>query len=162
MGSLSRFFLAGALMVGSASTLARAAPIDDVRAADEAQRSMVAASDVAGIAALAHTNLRINAPGNRVLTREQFLANLRNGEIAAENFERTPEDITISGSVAVVMGRETFTPAAASELGRTYGAVPLQRRYTNVYIRQQGRWLWLARHANVVTRLNSMPLAPVR
>ena len=94
--------------------------------------------------------MRINAPGGRILTRAQFLANMRNGEIAAESFSRTAEDVSISGNIAVVMGRETFTPEPTSELGRTFGAKPLQRRYTNVYIRHDGRWLWLARHANVV------------
>lgn len=125
--------------------------MDDMRAVDERQRMMVAASDIAGLTGLAHPNLRINAPGNRVLTREQFLTNISTGEIAAEQFERMPEEIMISGDVAVVMGREVFTPAPASELGRTYGAVALQRRYTNVYVREKGSWLWLARHANVVS-----------
>ncbi len=125
-----------------------------VLAIDDQQRVMVAASDLAGLEGLAHPNLRINAPGGRVLTREQFLANLRTGEIAAERFERTAETVSISGDVAVVMGRETFTPAPNSELGRTYGAKPLQRRYTNVYVWEQDRWLWLARHANV------LPAAP--
>src|SRR5687767_144485 len=130
-----------------------AAPTDasGVLAADERQRAMVAASDVAGLERLAHANLRINAPGGRVLTREQFLTNMRSGEIAAESFERVAEDVSVSGNVAVVMGRETFTPAPASELGRTYGSRPLQRRYTNIYVWQQGRWSWLARHANVVS-----------
>mgnify|MGYP003337286040 CR=1 FL=1 len=32
------------------------------------------------------------------------------------------------------------------------GAVPLDRRYTNVYRREGGRWRWFARHANVVMR----------
>ena len=121
-----------------------------VLAVDDQQRVMVAASDLAGLARLAHPNLRINAPGGRVLTREQFLANMLSGEIAAEGFERTTEDVTISADVAVVMGRETFTPAATSELGRTFGAKPLQRRFTNIYVWQKGRWLWLARHANVL------------
>lgn len=111
---------------------------------------MVAAADVSGLERLAHPNLRINAPGGRVLTREQFLTNMRSGEIAAESFERTAEDVSISGNVAVVMGREVFTPVASSELGRMFGAKPLQRRYINVYVWQQGRWLWLARQANVV------------
>lgn len=86
-----------------------------------------------------------------MLTREQFLANLRSGEIAAEGFERTAEDVNISGNIAVVMGREIFIPAVNSELGRTFGAKPLQRRYTNIYVWQRGRWLWLSRHANVVS-----------
>lgn len=121
-----------------------------VLAVDDQQREMVAASDVAGLTRLAHPNLRINAPGGRVLTRDQFLANLRSGEIAAEGFERTAEDVSISANVAVVMGRETFTPAATSELGRTFGKRPLQRRYSNIYVWEQGRWFWLARHANVL------------
>lgn len=154
--------LAAMLVAGCGFGRAGAAPMDDVRAVDEAQRRMVAAGDIPGLTALAHTNLRINAPGNRVLTREQFLANISNGEIAAEQFDRRPEVVTISGDVAVVMGSETFTPAAASELGRTYGAVPLERRYTNVYVREQGRWLWLARHANVTGRPPVSPSPGVR
>lgn len=117
---------------------------------DEQQRAMVAAADVAGLEMLAHANLRINAPGGRVLAREQFLANMRNGEIATEQFQRTPEEVRISDGIAVVMGREVFTPVATSELGRTFGPRPLQRRYTNVYVWEAGRWQWLARHANVV------------
>jgi hypothetical protein len=123
---------------------------DSVRAVDEAQRAMVAAADVAGLDRLTHPNLRINAPGGRVLTREIFFANMASGEIAAEGFERTAEEISISGNVAVVMGREIFTPRPGSELARSFGARPLNRRYSNVYIWQGGRWRWLARHANVV------------
>ena len=140
----SLVFLAGCATVPNIGS--RAA----VLAVDDQQRAMVAASDVAGLGRLAHPNLRINAPGGRVLTREQFLTNVRSGEIDAEAFERTAEDVSFSGNVAVVMGRETFTPAATSELGRTFGAKPLQRRYTNIYIWQQDRWLWFARHANVL------------
>ena len=136
-----------------ATACATISPADDkesVLAVHDQQRAMVAGSDVEGLERLAHPNLRINAPGGRVLTREQFLANMRSGEIAAEAFERTAENVQISGNVAIVMGRERFAPAPSSELGRTFGAGPLQRRYTNIYVWQQGRWRWLARHANVV------------
>lgn len=140
-----------AMLVASAcATVPQGATRAGVLAVDEQQRAMVAASDVAGLEKLAHPNLRINAPGGRVLSREQFLTNMRTGEIAAERFERTAEYVTITRNLAVVMGHETFTPAPTSELGRTFGAKPLQRRYTNIYVWQDGRWLWLARHANVV------------
>jgi len=142
---ISLAMLAGCAAVPNVGTRA------SVLAADDQQRAMVAASDLAGLKRLAHPNLRINAPSGRVLTRDQFLTYMRNGEIAAERFERTAEDVSISENVAVVMGRETFTPAPTSQLGRTFGANPLQRRYTNIYIWQHGRWLWLARHANVLS-----------
>lgn len=138
------------LLTAGCATVPSADSRATVLAVDEEQRAMVAAGDVSGLERLAHPNLRINAPGGRVLTREQFLTNMQTGEIAAEGFERTAEDVSISGNVAVVMGREVFTPVASSELGRTFGVKPLQRRYTNVYVRQHGRWLWLARQANVV------------
>lgn len=71
-----------------------------VLAIDESQRAMVIATDVAGLERLAHPNLRINAPGGRVLTRDKFLANMRSGEIAAEGFQRTAEDVSISGKIS--------------------------------------------------------------
>jgi hypothetical protein len=138
------------LLATGCATVPDGANRASVLAVDEQQRAMVATSDVAGLERLAHPNLRINAPGGRVLFREQFLANMRSGEISAERFERTPEDVTITRNVAVVMGRETFMAAPTSELGRTFGTKPLQRRYTNIYIWQDGRWYWLARHANVL------------
>ena len=134
----------------AATPAAAAGTRQSLLAVDELQRAAVASSDVAALDRLAHANLRINAPGGHVLTRAQFLANMRSGEIAAESFTRTAEDVTISGDVAIVMGRETFTPKLQSELGRKYGAKPLNRRYTNVYVWQGKRWKWLARQANVV------------
>jgi hypothetical protein len=142
--------IALALSATACATVTQPGSEASVIAVDDQQRAMVAASDASGLERLAHPNLRINAPGGRVLKREQFLANMRSGEIAAESFERTAEDVSISGNIALVMGRETFTPAATSDLGRIYGSKPLPRRYTNVYVWQQGRWLWLARHANVL------------
>lgn len=147
---MSAVLMSAVLLAGCATVSPPGGGAAAVLLVDERQRAMVASADMAGLEQLAHANLRINAPGGRVLAREQFLANMRNGEIAAERFERKPEDVRISGDVAIVMGSEVFTPVATSELGRTFGPTPLQRRYTNVYVWESGRWQWLARHANVV------------
>ncbi len=143
--------LGAAMVAAGCATIA--SPIDGeaaLRVVDQREKDIVAVRDVAAMDALAHPSLVINAPVNRVLTRDQLLARLRNGEIAAERFDRVAETVRIIGNVGVVMGRETFTPVSSSELGRIYGAVALQRRYTNIYIFEQGRWRWLARHAHVV------------
>ncbi len=142
-------FAAG-LLAGCMTPASRASDEASLRAVDQREREIVAARDVVAMAAFAHPNLTINAPTNRVLTREQLLSRLQSGEIALERFERVPEAVTITGNIGIVMGRETVTPVATSDLGRTYGAAPLHRRYTNIYIRKQGGWKWLARHANVV------------
>jgi ketosteroid isomerase-like protein len=145
------------LLTGLSSvSLARSPPRTAAEVAltrlDMQQKAMVARADVDALAALSAPDLTINAPTGRVLTRAQFLAMMRDGRIGAEDFDRTIESVTVRGDTGVVMGREVFTPTPQSELGRTYGAVPLDRRYTNVYRREGGRWRWFARHANVVMR----------
>ena len=120
-------------------------------ALDERQKTMVANTDVEGLASLACPDLMINAPTNRILTRDQFLAMIKGGQIKSEAFERTIERITVSGTVGVVMGHELFTPTIESELGKTYGIRPLKQRYTNIYVLESGNWCWLARHANVIS-----------
>lgn len=137
-----------AVMSSSAPDLA------SLRATDHAQMNAVSAGDIAALDGLAHPDLRINAPTGRILTHQAFFTAMRSGAIGAEAFRRTPEDAIIRGEIGVVMGSEVFTPTVASDLGRQYGAVPLQRRYTNIYVWQEGRWRWLARHANVVTQGN--------
>ena len=143
-------FLLWGLLKIAVSHAAGATLTSELAELDARQKVMVATADVEGLAKLAHPNLLINAPTNRILTREQFLAMMRSGQIGAEAFERTAESVTVTGKIGVVMGFEVFTPMAASELGKTFGVRPLKRRYTNVYVKENGKWLWLARHANVV------------
>jgi len=121
-----------------------------VLAADAEQRLAVAARDVAAIQRISDPNLRVNAPNNRILTREDLMRMVKSGEIRNEVFERTPEDVVITGDVGVVMGHEVVYPGAGSEQARMYGQKTLNRRYTNVYLRTGGAWLHLARHANII------------
>ena len=127
-----------------------------VLAADAKQRLAVASVDVKTIGEISHPHLRVNAPSNRILARDDLMRMVASGEIRNEIFERTPEDVVITGDVGVVMGHEVVFPGAASEQARMYGRKALSRRYTNVYIRSGGTWRHLARHANVITA------APVR
>ena len=140
---------AGAVLAAACATVPPVGSEESLRAVDAEERRIVSEADAAGLAAMAHPNLVINAPAGRVLTGEQLIARLRSGEVAAHRFERTPEVVRITGDIGVVMGSETFVPTAESELGRMFGARPLQRRYTNVYRFEGGRWRFLARHANV-------------
>jgi hypothetical protein len=121
-----------------------------VLAVDAQQRLAVASRDVIAIGKISDPHLRVNAPNNRILTREDLMRMVGSGEIRNEVFERTPEDVVITGDVGVVMGREVVFPGAASEQARMYGRKTLNRRYTNVYIRTAQGWRHLARHANIM------------
>ena len=121
-----------------------------LRQIDEHQRALIAARDAAGMAALADPDLHINAPTNKVVPGQQLIGMMKSGAVAAENFLRVPESVTISGDIGIIMGHERFTATADSDSGKMFGARALDRRYTNIYRWKGGRWLFLARHANVV------------
>lgn len=147
---LMAFTLAGTASAQTPPSIARTPDETAVLAADAAQRTAVADVDLDAITAIAHSNLRVNAPNNRILTREDLVRMVGSGEIRNEVFERVPEQVVVTGDVGVVMGRERVFPSAASEQSRMYGHRILNRRYTNVYVRSGGHWLHLARHANIV------------
>jgi hypothetical protein len=48
------------------------------------------------------------------------------------------------------MGRETQKPKSSSELGRAHGEKTLERRFTNVFLFEEGNWHLLARQATVI------------
>lgn len=121
-----------------------------VLAADAQQRLAVASADIEAIGRISDPHLRVNAPNNRILTREDLMRMVASGEIRNEVFERTPEGVVITGDVAVVMGSEVVFPGPASEQAQMHGSKTLNRRYTNVYIRSGMGWRHLARHANVI------------
>ena len=147
----SLFLLAGLLLSGQAApTIARTADERAVLAADARQRDAVASVDLKAIAAISHRNLRVNAPNNRILTRDDLVRMVGSGEIRNEVFERVPETVVVTGNVGVVMGHETVLPGANSEQARMYGRKTLSRRYTNVFVREGKAWRHLARHANVI------------
>jgi len=132
------------------ASIARTADERAVLAADARQRDAVAKIDLKAIAAISHGNLRVNAPNNRILTRADLIRMVGSGEIRNEVFERVPESVVVTGNIGVVMRHETVFPGAASEQARMYGRKTLNRRYTNVFIREGQTWRHLARHANVI------------
>ena len=145
----SRLALLGVAIAASANAAPKPTEAT-LRAADALQRELISQRDAIGMRRLAHPNLHINAPTNVVLSRDQLLSMMGNGQIAAEDFVRVPESVTITANVGVVMGHETFTSVAGSASANMFGTRPLNRRYTNVYIFEGGRWRFLARHANVI------------
>lgn len=92
-------------------------------------------------------NFMVNAPFNRVTMGSQEVVDLvEAGAIAYASFERDVESVLVEGDLAVTMGSETVVPTGGHpEAGET-----LRRRYTNVWMRQEGTWRLVARHANVV------------
>jgi hypothetical protein len=122
-----------------------------LRQADAEQMRIIVDQDVEAQKAFMHPNYIINTPANQVDRKDQIIARFARGGMASESFERTIEGSAITGQVGIVMGRETVKPAPGSQLGRLHPGKTLNRRFTNVFLWEDGKWRFLARQATVVT-----------
>lgn len=143
-------FAAVLLLAGPAA--AQVARPDDATllAADAEQKRIIVEQDLEAQRRFMHDNYIINAPANRVLRKGDALAIMARSGNAADRFDRVIEGYQITGNIGIVMGREVVQPTASSVLGGQYGTRPLSRRFTNVFVFESGRWVFLARHATVV------------
>lgn len=123
---------------------------ESLRAIDQEQRRLVGAGDAVGLEKILHPNMVINGPDGRVVTREMFLESTRSGAVSKQSFERVPEAVRITGNIGVLVGHENIVAAPGSRDFAKFGKTPFQRRYTNVFLFEGGRWLFLARQASVV------------
>lgn len=121
-----------------------------LRAADDAQLKAARTRDADALDAMMHPAFIVNSPEGQIWPRRQVIEMWRNGGIGHDRFERTVEAVVIDGDVGVVAGREIVQPDPDSVAGkrRADGGKPVGRRFTNVYLWKDGRWWFLARHAN--------------
>ena len=123
---------------------------DSLRAADAEQMRIIVQADAEKQRAFMHPNYMINGPSNRVMRKEVLVNMLAQGKMASDHFERSIEGIAITGNVGVVMGREVVRPVSTSQLGQLHGTKTLDRRFTNVFLFEDGEWRFLARQATIV------------
>jgi hypothetical protein len=121
-----------------------------LRDADAMQMRIIVDEDVEAQRQFMHENYIINGPANRVMRKAEVVNMLAQGKIASDSFERTVEGIAITDRVGIVMGTEIVTPSAGSQLAKLYGGIKLHRRFTNVFLWENGKWRFLARQATIV------------
>ena len=123
-----------------------------VRKLDEQERVAVLKADRVALERLWSEQLTVNAPTNRVnVGRQAVLDLISRGVLHYSSFERTVEAIRLYGDVAVIMGAET-----ARSVGKAPGAGELvHRRFTNVWQKDRGSWIMIARQAATVPQESS-------
>ncbi len=120
---------------------------EEIRKLDLAHAEAIFKGDAAALDSLMDDDITVNHPTNRIVKEKKELLDLiRQGVIRYTSFERYPEKFLFFNDMVVVMGNETVIPAKeAPNAGKT-----LQRRYTNVWMKRDGKWRLTVRHANNV------------
>jgi hypothetical protein len=115
-----------------------------VRALEQTQVKLLLEGDINGMQKSWATDYVVNNPFNQ--TVDASAGPIRQGRLTYSSFARDIERVLIHGTTAIVMGSETVVPSGVSaDAGKT-----IHRRFTDVWMNREGRWLLTARHANAI------------
>jgi hypothetical protein len=143
------FFLA--LMITSFSAMSQNEQQKEVevRAMEVKEAQALLQKDISTLKQIWSPEFMVNSPMNTVNIGGQ-LDLVAAGIIAYTSFVRDIEHVKVLKDVVVTMGSETVVPAGGPMAGKT-----VYRRYTNIWIKEKGKWILTARHAN-----NICPVPP--
>jgi ketosteroid isomerase-like protein len=112
-----------------------------------AHASAIFNGDAAALDSLMDDDVTVNHPTKRIVKEKKELLDLIDkGVIRYTSFNRFPETFLFFKDMVVVMGNETVVPAK----GAPNAGESLIRRYTNIWMNQNGKWRLTVRHANNV------------
>lgn len=118
-----------------------------IKALDLAHARAIFKGDAPALDSLMDDDVTVNHPTNRIVKEKAGLMRLiQQGVIRYTRFERTPLQFLVYDDMVVVMGSEIVVPAA----GAPNAGEILHRRYTNAWMKKDGRWRLAFRHANNV------------
>ncbi len=114
----------------------------EIRKLDLAHADAILRGDLAALDKLWTKDFKVNNPFNEIDKADR----IRTGAVTYSSFIREPESIQVQENTVIVMGRETVVPKGNSpDAGKT-----INRRYTNIWMKREGKWRLIARHASVI------------
>lgn len=119
----------------------------EVRKLEEQERQAVLKKDTAALGKIWDKHFVVNAPNNRVVVSEGDIASRPViAHMGYASFTREIEQILVRGNVVFCMGNEVVMPAE----NYPRAGKEIRRRYTNVWMKENGVWTLVARHASEI------------
>ncbi len=118
-----------------------------IRRLDLSEAEAILKKDFRILDELSSNDFTTNSPRNEIVKGKEALKDLiRRGVVDYASFVREIETVLIHGKTVVTMGRETIVMSQNSpQKGQT-----IKRRFTNVWMKRNGKWLLTARHASII------------
>lgn len=145
--SLLTFALLALLLVAQSSPTSADSPEEQqVRQASEQEVQAFLHNDANTMARLWSDDLVVTNPLNKFVTKQQVLAMVQSGFLGFTSYQRRIEYAHVYGDTVILAGSETVLwGGKMPNAGKTE-----QLRFTAVWMKQQGRFQEVARHANIV------------
>lgn len=121
---------------------------NDLRNANDQEVAAFMARDAEALSQLWSDEFLVTNPLNKVASKAEVLAMVRNGMLWFKSYQRHIEHIRQYENTAVIIGNEDVEWAGKMPLA---GRV-LFLRFTAVWFHKEGHWVQIARHANVVPK----------
>lgn len=141
----------GVLPVASARTASTLTDVknpseDEIRRLNSEEVQAFVHNDPKEMARLWSDDFVVTNPLNKFVTKGQVLGMVTSGFLVITSYDRQIEYVRFYGDTVIVAGNETVVwGGKMPNAGKTE-----HLRFTAVWMKQQGRWQEVARHANVV------------
>ena len=140
-------------VVFSMVVVAQSSPMSDqpqaeqqVRQVSDEEVQAFLHNDEKSLARLWSDDLVVTNPLNKFVTKQQVLGMVQSGFLVITSYERRIEYAHVYGDIVILAGSETVAwGGKMPNAGKTE-----QLRFTAIWMKQQGRFQEIARHANIV------------
>jgi ketosteroid isomerase-like protein len=121
----------------------------EIRKIDREEATAVLTTDLSTLEKFWADDFTVNGPNNQILKgKTNALELVKSGIIDYSSFDREHEAVLLYGDTAILMGLETVKPKGKSP----FAGQTLRRRFTNIWMKQGGRWQLIARQATIISR----------
>ncbi len=118
----------------------------EIRALNAREVDALLRNDVDALNRLWSSDFVVTNPFNRFIDKKQVLAMTASGNLAFTSYDRQVEYVRAYGDTVVVSGGETVAWAGKMPNAGTTSRL----RFTAIWMKQDGRWQQIARHASVI------------
>jgi uncharacterized protein (TIGR02246 family) len=138
--------LSGAAVSISADTANQQSAEEEVRRLSDQEVQTFLRNDPKAMAQLWSDDLVVTNPLNKFVNKRDVLDLMQSGFLVITSYDRRIEYARVYGSTVILAGSETVVWGGKMPVaGKTQ-----QLRFTAVWMKQEGRWQEVARHANIV------------
>jgi hypothetical protein len=144
---MKKLIITLALLLNTFCVYAQDSPIEEeIRKLEETECKAVLNQDTITLKKIWPANFMVNySPLNQVFIGGQ-IDMVKSGIIKYSSFTREIEQILVNGDVVITMGSEVAIPT----YDHTRAGQTIKRRFTNIWMKQNGSWMLIARHANEI------------
>lgn len=136
-----------AIRLDSWAAYAQTATETEIRKLEHTEHKAMLSRDIATLQKIWAPDFIVNTPANRItLTSKELFDLVKAGVFNYSSFTREIEKVFIKENMVITMGSEAVVPVGnVPQTGQT-----IKRRYTYIWMKQNGVWRLTARHANEI------------